>query len=133
MPICAMAIEIPPFQFQIDLTLLTGISLWSLALYLAFFPVSELLMEKLGDWMNRSERSLYRTQAEFDQAQAVRESMNAFYASLLSVLPFLGVGGLCNWGVALSLGQSWTISLGLIAAIGCGVYELGRRDGQSAK
>ena len=128
-----MSIEIPPFQFQIDITTLAGISLWSLALYLAFFPLSEWLMEKLGDWMNRAERSLYSSEAEFNKTQAARESMNAFYASLLSVVPFLIFGVLCNWGVAESLGRSWTISMGIIAAIGCGVYELGRRDGQSAK
>jgi hypothetical protein len=29
------------------------------------------------------------------------------------------------------LGRSWTISMGIIACIGCGVYELGRRDGRS--
>jgi hypothetical protein len=41
------------------------------------------------------------------------------------------VGGLCNWGVELSLGRSWAISMGILACMGCGVYELGRRDGQS--
>ena len=128
-----MSIEIPPFQFQIDITTLTGISLWSLALYLAFFPLSEWVMEQLGSWMNRAERSLYGSQAEFDKTKAARESMNAFYASLLSVVPFLAFGIFCNWGVAESLGRSWTISMGIIAVIGCGVYELGRRDGQSAK
>lgn len=128
-----MSIEIPPFQFQIDITTLTGISLWSLALYLAFFPLSEWVMEQLGSWMNRAERSLYSSQTEFDKTKATRESMNAFYASLLSVVPFLAFGIFCNWGVAESLGQSWTISMGIIAVIGCGVYELGRRDGQSAK
>jgi ABC-type Fe3+ transport system permease subunit len=128
-----MSIEIPPFQFQIDMTMLTGISLWSLALYLAFFPLSEWVMTKLEAGMNRAERSLYSSQAEFDRTKAARESMNAFYASLLSIIPFLGCGLLCNWTVVESLGRSWTISLGLIAAIGCGVYELGRRDGQSAE
>jgi len=128
-----MTLQIPPFQFQLEITTLTGISLWSLALYLAFFPLSEWVMTKLGDWMNRAERSLYNSQAEFDRTKAARESMNALYASLLSVIPFWGCGILCNWAVAEGLGQSWTISMGMIAAIGCGVYELGRRDGQSAE
>ncbi|MBW4468605.1 MAG: hypothetical protein KME07_24535 [Pegethrix bostrychoides GSE-TBD4-15B] len=128
-----MSIEIPPFQFQIDITTLTGISLWGLALYLAFFPLSEWVMEKLEAWMNRVEQSLYSSQAEFDRTREARESMNAFYASLLSIIPFLVLGGFCNWGVAESLGKSWTISMGIIAAIGCGVYELGRRDGKSAE
>jgi hypothetical protein len=130
-----MSIEIPPFQFQIDITTLTGISLWSLALYLGFFPLSEWVMEKLGAWMNRVEQSLYTAQADKAnaKAKAARESMNAFYASLLSIIPFIAFGVLCNWAVAKSLGQSWTVSIGIIAAIGCGVYELGRRDGQSAE
>jgi hypothetical protein len=49
----------------------------------------------------------------------------------LSIVPFLIVGGFCNWGVELSLGTSWAVSMGTIACIGGAVYELGRRDGQS--
>jgi hypothetical protein len=39
-------------------------------------------------------------------------------------------GVLCHYGIDLSLGNSWSISLGLIAAIGSGVYELGRRTSE---
>lgn len=127
-----MLIDFLPFQFQLNVTTLAGISLWSLALYLGLFPVSEWVMERLTSWMNEADRSLY-TPEEFEKTRKGRESLNAFYASLLSILPFLVLGSLFNWGVAESLGQSWTISTGIIAAIGCGIYELGRRDGQSAE
>lgn len=127
-----MQIELTPFQFHLDITLLAGISLWSLALYLGLFPVSEWVMERLAQWMNWADRSLY-TKEEFNRSRQARESLNAFYASLLSIVPFLGLGILSNWAVEASLGRSWTISMGIIACIGCGVYELGRRDGQSAE
>lgn len=128
-----MQIEFFPFSFELDVTVLSGISLWSLALYLGFSPVSEKIMEKLTHWMNWADRSLYASQEEFDRTQVGRESLNTLYASLLSILPFLGAGVFCNWGVEAGLGRSWTISVGIIACIGCGVYELGRRDGQSVE
>lgn len=128
-----MQIEFIPFQFQIDTVVLAGIALWSLALYLGFFPVSEWVMDQLARWMSLAERSLYTSVEEYERTRKGREAQNAFYASLLSIVPFLVVGGLCNWGIEASLGRSWTISMGIIACIGCGVYELGRRDGQSAE
>jgi hypothetical protein len=119
-----------PFQLKLDPTLLAGITLWSLALYLGLFPVSEWLMDRVAQWMNFAERSLYLSRDEFERTRKGRESQNAFLASLLSIVPFLIIGGLCNWLVEISLGRSWTISMGIIACIACGVYELGRRDGQ---
>lgn len=126
-----MLSDLLPFPIHIDTVLLTGIALWSLALYLGFFPVSEWVMEQLARWMNFADRSLYTSAEEYERSRPVRESQNAFYASLLSIVPFLGAGGLCNWLMELSLGRSWAISVGILACIGCGVYELGRRDGQS--
>jgi hypothetical protein len=93
--------------FAIAPTTLAGLSLWSLALYLGFSPISDWVMEQLG------------------------RKMNEVYASLLSIVPFLGAGGLCNWGVEVSLGTSWALSMGILACMGCGVYELGRQDGRS--
>jgi hypothetical protein len=126
-----MLIDLLPFQFKIDLTPLAGIGLWALALYLGFSPVSEWVMVKLENWMNLAERSLYTSTQEYERSRKASESLNALLASLLSIIPFLIVGGFCNWGVEVSLGRSWTISMGIISCIGCGVYELGRRDGQS--
>lgn len=126
-----MLTDIFPFSFNLDPVIISGISLWSLALYLGFSPVSEWFMLQLTRWFNFAERSLYISQSEFEKTRKARESQNAFYASIFSIVPFLILGGLCNWGVELALGGSWSISTGIIACIGCGVYELGRRDGQS--
>lgn len=123
-----MLSEIFPFRFALDATVLAGTSLWSLALYLGFSPVSEWVMQQLNRWFNFAERSLYTSSEEFERTRSARESQNAFYASILSIVPFLVIGGLCNYGVELSLGRSWAISMGILACMGCGVYELGRRS-----
>ena len=127
-----MLTEIFPFQFALDATQLSGIGLWSIALYLGFFPVSEWVMEKLQQWFNFAERSLYTSEKEFERTRKARESQNAFYASLFSIVPFLAIGLICNYGVELGLGRSWAISIGMLACVIGGVYELGRRDGQSS-
>ncbi|MBW4554893.1 MAG: hypothetical protein KME59_02955 [Trichormus sp. ATA11-4-KO1] len=127
-----MLTEIFPFRFELDTIAIAGTSVWSLALYLAFSPVSEWVIEQLNRWFNFAERSLYTSQTEFEKTRKARESQNAFYASLFSIIPFLIFGALCNWGVEISLGRSWAISVGILACIGSGIYELGRRDGQSS-
>jgi hypothetical protein len=126
-----MLTEIFPFQFAIDTTALAGASLWSLALYLGLSGLSEWVMEQLNRWFNFADRALYTSEKEFERSKQARESQNALYASVLSIVPFLAMGGVCNWGVHLTLGSSWAISVGMIACIICGVYELGRRDGMS--
>jgi hypothetical protein len=126
-----MLTEILPFRFEIDTIAIAGTSLWSLALYLAFSPVSEWVIEQLNRWFNFAERSLYTSQTEFEKTRKGRESQNAFYASLFSIVPFLVFGALSNWVVDISLGSGWAISMGILACMGCGIYELGRRDGES--
>ncbi len=128
-----MLTEILPFRLTLDATMIAGISLWSLALYLGFSPVSEWVMYQLNRWFNFAERSLYTSEAEFERTRKARESQNAFYASLFSIIPFIVVGIFCNWGVEVSLGRSWAISMGILASMGCGVYELGRRNDQSSE
>ena len=119
-----------PFKLALDATAIAGAGLWSLALYLGFSPLSDWVAEQLNRWFNFAERSLYTSEAEFERTRKGREAQNAFLASLCSIVPFLIVGGLCNWGVELGLGRSWAISVGMLACVGCGIYELGRRDGQ---
>ena len=125
--------DIFPFRFDLNASAIAGASLWSLALYLGFSPFSDWLNWQLQRWFNFAERSLYNSAKEFERTRKARESQNAFYASIFSILPFLGLGALCNYGVELGLGGSWAISMGVIACMGCGVYELGRRDGQSSE
>ncbi|MDM9580580.1 MAG: hypothetical protein ACYTXT_01350 [Nostoc sp.] len=127
-----MLTEILPFRFELDTIAIAGASLWSLALYLGFSRVNEWVIEQLNRWFNFAERSLYTSQTEFEKTRKARESQNAFYASLFSIVPFLVVGALCNWGLEISLGESWGISTGILACMGAGIFELGRRDGESS-
>ncbi|NET38584.1 MAG: hypothetical protein F6K19_42420 [Cyanothece sp. SIO1E1] len=122
-----------PFQLTIDATMTAGIALWSLGLYMGFSPVSEWFIEQLNRWFNFAERFLYASKREFERTRRARESQNAFYASLFSIVPFLLIGTLCNYGIELGLGRSWAISMGIMACIGGGIYDLGRRDGQASK
>jgi len=126
-----MLTEIFPFQFELDTTAIAGSSLWSLALYLSLSSLKQWLIEQLNRWFNFAERSLYTSVEEFEKTRKGREAQNAFYASIFSIVPFLVIGALCNWGVELSLGRSWAVSIGILACMGCGVYELGRQDGKS--
>ncbi|WP_432809636.1 hypothetical protein [Pantanalinema sp. GBBB05] len=126
----SMLDELFPFPIVFNPTVIAGATLWSLALYLGFSPVSHWVMTQLNRWFNFAERSLYTSEAEFERTRKGREAQNAFYASLFSIVPFLVIGSLCNYGVELTLGQSWAISMGMLACVGCGIYELGRRDGQ---
>ncbi|MEM8543499.1 MAG: hypothetical protein AAGF66_05845 [Cyanobacteria bacterium P01_H01_bin.119] len=123
-----MVNELLPFELHIDSIAIAGVALWALALYLGFSPVADWLMVQLGRWFNFAERSLYTSKQEFERTRQVREAQNEFYASLFSIVPFAILGGLVHWGLDISMGQSWSISTGIIACIGSGVYELGRRS-----
>ncbi len=124
-----MLIEFFPFSFKLDTLMLAGSCLWSLALYVGLYSFREWIIEKLNCWFNFADRSLYTSRQEFEKTRKTREYQNAFYASVFSIVPFLAIGGLCNWGVELGLGRSWSLSLGIMACIAFGVYELGRQDG----
>jgi uncharacterized membrane protein len=99
------------FSLNIDSILLAGTTLWALALYLGFSPLNQKLME----WLSQSFSA---------------NPYQDLWASVLSIIPFLGVGLACAYALELSLGRSWSISMGIIACMGCGVYELGRQQGQ---
>ncbi len=126
-----MLIDIFPFRFEISAITIAGATLWSLALYLGLSGLSEWVMLQLNRWFNFAERSMYTSQEEFERTRVGREAQNAFLASVLSIVPFLVLGSLCNWGVEAGLGRSWAISMGMIACVSFGVYELGRRDSQN--
>ncbi|HBE16824.1 MAG TPA: hypothetical protein DEG17_17260 [Cyanobacteria bacterium UBA11149] len=126
-----MLSEFLPFRFEVSAIAIAGTSLWALALYLGFSTLNQWVMEQFNRWFNFAERSLYISVEEFERTRKAREAQNAFYASIFSILPFLMIGGLCNYGVELTLGRSWAISMGIMACISGGVYELGRRGGES--
>lgn len=125
-----MQIEILPFQIELNTVTISGACLWALALYLGLSSWKEWITEQLARWFNFAERSLYTSVEEFEETRPAREAQNSFYASIFSIIPFLVAGILLNWGVEVSLGSSWAISTGIMACMGCGVYELGRQDGQ---
>ncbi len=91
-----------------------GSGLWAIALYWGFYPTSQALIQRLATWLKGT-------------TAAARAD---FWAGMLGVLPFVGFGIACFFGLSLGLGQSWALSLGLMGMIGGGIYELGRRDGQ---
>ena len=126
-----MLSDLLPFKLDLDTAAIAGICLWSLALYLGFASLRNWTIEQLERWFNFAERSLYFSTEEFERTRPARESQNAFYASVFSIVPFFVLGGLCNYGVDISLGRSWAISMGILACMACGIYELGRRDGQA--
>lgn len=101
---------------------ISGIFLWALALYLMFSPLALRLVGALEkqavSWLSSSSKQNSAELAEL-------------YASVMSIVPFILAGGLCNYLLDISMGRSWTLSVGIITCIGSGVYELGRRDGQA--
>lgn len=124
--------ELFPFSFDIDRGAIAGAALWAIGLYLAFSPLSDWLIEQLTRWFNFAERSLYFSEKEFEQTRQGRESQNAFWASIFSVIPFVLAGTLLHYAVEFGFEPGWSISLALLFAIGSGVYELGRRDSQES-
>jgi len=96
---------------NIEPLVIGGTGLWALAFYLGLFRTNQQMTEQLSRWFQGNE----------------------FWASLVSIVPFIIFGGLSYYALLLGLGQSWAISLGIISSIGCGVYELGRRDGEASR
>lgn len=119
-----------PFSLGINTTIITGSCLWCLALYISLASLRESVIDGLYRWFNFAERFLYTSDAEFERTRKGRESQNAFFASLMSIIPFLLMGILFNWLTDVTLGRNWLISVGILACISCGVYDLGRRDSQ---
>lgn len=120
-----------PFQINLDTAMLLGSAIWALALYMGFSPLSDWITLQLNRWFNYAEeRFLYTSKEELERTRLARESQNEFLASLLSSFPFLVLGVVAEYGLEVSLGQSWGISLGIVAGLGSAVYELGRRTSE---
>ena len=122
--------DIFPFLFAINPITIAGGFLWSLALYITLPKVKNWLMEQLTRWLNFADRSLFISMEEFEDTRVAREAQNVFYASILSIIPFSALGFLSNWGLDLSLGGSWSISLGIMTCMIGGVFALGVQDSQ---
>jgi hypothetical protein len=116
------------FSIPIDPLVIFGISLWALTLYLSLAQLREKIATGLGAWFNFAERALYFSSQEFEKTRPARESQNEFWASILSIIPFLLLGGLSYYVITVGLGQSWAISVGIMGAILSGIYDLARRN-----
>lgn len=124
-----MLSELIPFRITIDTVFLAGTTLWALALYLSLASLRDWVELQLNRWFGFAERFMYFSEEEYEQTREAREAQNAFYAAVLGIVPFLVLGLLFNWGTIWGLGRSWAISLGILACVTCGIYELGRRSG----
>jgi hypothetical protein len=120
--------EIFPFEFSLQPYQIAGTALWSLAGYWALAPVKDWIVLRLQQWFNFAERSLYLSQEEFDRTKVGRESQNAFYASMFSIIPFLIGGGVLHYWVDATLGDGWSLSCGILGCMVGGIYELGRQQ-----
>lgn len=103
----AMGVELGGLE-AIRPSLWAATALWSLGLMWGLSPLHRRLQEG------------WEKQLVWDPSGAL--------ASLLSVLPFLLAAAVVVALTELSLGNSWAVSWGLIACVGGGLYELGRRD-----
>ena len=124
-----MRIDIIPFSFELDTVSLAGSCIWSLALYIGLDSTKNWISTQLERWFNFAEGWLYTSSEEFEATRPARESQNAFYASILSIFPFLIAGALINWITDISFGgSSWAIALGLMTCAICGLFALANQD-----
>ena len=124
-----MRINIIPFSFEIDTISLAGSCIWSLALYVGLDSTRNWIRHQLERWFNFAEGWMYTSTEEFEATRPARESQNAFYASILGILPFLVVGAIVNWIADISFGgSSWAIALGLMTCAICSLFALANQD-----
>jgi hypothetical protein len=110
-----MRLDLLLFVIEINTASVAGACLWSLALYLGLASIKEWITEQLARWFDFAERSLYTSVEEYEETRPARESQNAFYASVFSIIPFLILGTLLNWLIEISFGgSSWAIAIGLM-------------------
>jgi uncharacterized protein involved in cysteine biosynthesis len=116
---------------KFDPTLITGICLWTLALYIGFSSLKDWIIDFLNRCFNWVTKFVYSATEEFEKNLDDRELQNSFYASLFSIFPFFILGGLCHWLVELSLGRSWSISFSILTCMVCAIFQLGKLDSQN--
>lgn len=124
-----MRINIIPFSFELDTIQVAGSCIWSLALYIGLDSTKKWVAYQLERWFNFAEGWMYTSTEEFEKTRSARESQNAFYASILSIFPFLILGAITNWAIDISFGgSSWAIALGLMTCAICGLFALANND-----
>jgi len=121
-----MLSEFLPFTIEFNKIMIAGSCLWSLACYITLSSLKEWIINQFTRWLNFADRSLYLTQEEYEKSRKTRDAQNTFFAAIMSIIPFIILGSLLNYGLDLGLGKSWTISLGMMGCILGGVYQLGK-------
>ena len=105
-----------------------GTALWAITGYLVLSSRVPALME----WIYGRLSATFGATPKPTPEPTPDHSLFSLGAALLSVVPFVGLGALIQYGLTLSLGGSWGVSLGMITAMVCGLYELGRRDSEAS-
>lgn len=124
-----MRLDIIPFSFELDTVNLASSCIWSLALYIGLNSAKEWISHQMERWFNFAEGWLYTSAEEFEKTRPARESQNAFYASVLSIVPFLLLGAVVNWVIDISFGgSSWAIAIGIMTFAICGLLALANQD-----
>ncbi|BAZ44333.1 hypothetical protein NIES4102_13410 [Chondrocystis sp. NIES-4102] len=124
-----MRLNIIPFAFEIDTVNLASSCIWSLALYIGLDSTKNWISNQLERWFNFAEGWLYTSSEELEATRVAREAQNAFYASILSIIPFLVAGILTNWLINISFGgSSWAIALGVMTCILCSLFALANQN-----
>ncbi|ATS19401.1 hypothetical protein [Parathermosynechococcus lividus] len=107
-------------QISLSPIAIAGSGLWAIALYWGFYPTSQAFIQRLSTWLSG------------DVALVKAGDRADFWAGMVGVIPFVGLGIICFLLLSLGLGQSWALSMGLMGMVGGGIYELGRRNGQQS-
>ena len=124
-----MRISIIPFSFDVDTVSVAGSCIWSLALYIGLDSTKTWIGKQLERWFNFAEGWLYTSVEEFEETRPAREAQNAFYASVLGIVPFLIAGAITNWVTDISFGgSSWAIALGIMTCAICSLFALANKD-----
>ncbi len=98
---------------------LAGIALWSLVIYVGFWEASHRLVNGVVAWANKENAAF----SEITQAAA----------AVVSLLPPLLAGWLLFFLLVNTLSLSWALTLGFMTAVGTGIYQLGRVNGQEER
>jgi hypothetical protein len=117
-------------SIQISPVMVAGIGLWAMTLYFSLSGLSDRITESLESGLAKLSKSLFPS-TEPTAKRAVESVSLTFWASMLGILPFVGLGMVCYFGLAWGLGESWAVSFGLMGVLTSGVYALGRLSSES--
>jgi hypothetical protein len=107
---------------------LIGIGLWAIALYLGLASWQQSIAQTLEHWLLPTGHDDSHDSMKINSMNAPQQWLVQGSLVCLSTLPFLGLGMICATLCIVTLGQSWSISLALLACIWLGIYELGRQN-----